>query len=148
MYKRQVWDCAWLQNGGVDLARDIDGAQYAADHSDPRIKAVAAIDPALAQAYSSESIAAIDMPVQLLNLGDTPQGVDSFAFGADFPQGHIHVVEDAIHFSFLAECTRMGPLVISASGEEPICTDLGTRSRGDIHSEIAAQIGTFFVENL
>lgn len=52
------------------------------------------------------------------------------------------------HFAFLAECSRLGKVVISIGSEENICSDQGTRGRGKVHTELQQIIGGFLIDKL
>ncbi|EKE45298.1 hypothetical protein OCGS_0388 [Oceaniovalibus guishaninsula JLT2003] len=143
-------ECQWLADGGADLTA-IDATRYEADDRDARIEAVIAVDPALAQAYTAESLGRIDVPVLLINLGDPetiPAGVDAAAIAPTIPGARHLYVSGASHFSFLGRCTWLGWAVVGLSGEDPICADPGPRARADIQAEIATAAGAFLSDVL
>lgn len=143
-------DCAWFNNAGIDF-NSIDTERYEQSNRDPRVTAVVAIDPAVAQAYQADSLAAIDVPTKIINLGaagEIPLAVDGATIKADMPSAQLEFVEGATHFSFLGECTGKGWLIIKMAGEDPICTETGPRERADIHKELRGTIGAFLVQNL
>lgn len=142
-------DCVWLSSG-VDLSALPAGIE--ADLRDPRISAVIGVDPAYGHAFTPASLAAMDLPALLISLGDTGPGsgweaVDVGPGGADLPammpDARLHRIENAWHFSFLAECGRLGPLLIWWEGEEPICDNPRGSDRGAVHAEVLAQVGAF-----
>ena len=49
-------------------------------------------------------------------------------------KGERVVVPNAYHFAFLAECSRLGKVVISIVSEENIRSDQGTRDRDEVHT--------------
>jgi hypothetical protein len=57
-------------------------------------------------------------------------------------------VPGAAHFSFLAECSALGVIVIALAGEENICSDSGLRDRAVIHDELRGAISGFLQANL
>lgn len=139
-------DCAFLRRGGVDLhAMDLSPAGE--DMSDPRIDATIAIDPGIVETMTPESLSAIDMPVLVLNLGDEgtiPAGVHARAAAEAVPGADYVIVPDAIHFSFLAECTARGAKILEREGEpDPLCEDAGGRPRSAIHAEVAGLVTGF-----
>ncbi len=143
-------DCAWFNNANIDF-NTIDTERYEQSNRDARVTAVVAIDPAVAQAYQADSLAAFDLPVQIINLGSEgqiPLAVDGAAIKADLPSAQLEFVEGATHFSFLGECTGKGWLLIKMAGEDPICTETGSRERADIHQELRGKIGAFLTEHL
>lgn len=138
-----VSDCAWFARAGIDLHK-IDEARFNASYRDPRIASVLAVDPALAQAFDRPSLAAMNLPVTIINLGQPgaiPPAVAA-RHVADAIQGASYrTVPDAIHFSFLGTCKPNGKDILKAEGEtDPLCEDGGGRSREAIHEELARMI--------
>ena len=74
------WDCGWYAGGKayvddeavsvdkVDL-RKIDKARFEQSNLDRRIKAAVLVDPGLAQAFDSQSLKDIAIPMSFINLG-------------------------------------------------------------------------------
>jgi len=145
-----MWDCGWLAKGGVDFEK-IEAARFEQSNLDTRIKAVVAVDPALAQAYDENSIKAVSTPVLLVNLGEgqaVPAAINASTIAPMFPQAeHVHV-PDSVHFSFLGECTAIGEKIIADEGEDAICSDPDRRERSDIHKELKQKIGAFLERHL
>ena len=142
-------DCVWIQKG-VDL-KDIDEARFGQSNLDPRITAIVAIDPGLAQAYDAKSLQGISKPVLVINLGgadEVPAGINGRNIIKELPNTAYETVKGATHFSFLGECTSLGIEIIKREGEEPICSEVSDRSRADIHLEIGSLISRFFSQNL
>jgi predicted dienelactone hydrolase len=138
-------DCGWLQAGGVDFAA-IDASLYDSDHSDPRVTRAIAIDPALPQAATAESLAAMSHPVLIVNLGDpaeVPEAMRADALAAAIPVAQYAAIPGAAHFSALPRCSLLGVVVIGLAGDDNICSDRGLRQRSDIHSDIGAAIDAF-----
>lgn len=143
-------DCAWFNNANIDF-NTIDTDRYEQSHRDPRVTTVVAIDPAVAQAYQADSFAQFDLPVQIINLGqegEIPAAVDGATIKADLPSAQLEFVDQANHFSFLGECTGKGWLLVKMAGEDPICSETGSRERADIHKELQQKIGSFLNEHL
>ena len=112
---------------------------------------VVSVDPAFSQAYDHVSLAAITVPVQLINLGiteDVPAAINAGNLVSSFAKAEIVNISQATHFSFLGECTMIGSTIIAASGEGPICSETGSRKRRDIHAELKTTIGTYLAQHL
>jgi hypothetical protein len=133
-------DCDFFARHGIDLhAADLYPA--AKDLRDPRIKFAVVIDPGIVETLTDPSLAAIDLPMLVLNLGDealVPAPVHARALSETVPGAEYRIVPDATHFSFLAECKPRGAQILIDEGEaDPLCTDAGGRQRADIHAELA-----------
>ncbi|MFM7443044.1 MAG: alpha/beta hydrolase family protein, partial [Tabrizicola sp.] len=128
-------DCNWMVEAGVDFTA-IDATLYDKDHGDPRVKAVVAIDPALVKAIDPTSIAALPEPFLLVNLGEATTldpAMQPTALADTLPEATYLAVPGAKHFSFLAECSTLGVIIIGIAGEDNICSDAGLRDRAIIH---------------
>lgn len=141
-------DCGWLSAGGVDF-NDIDAARYDASFKDPRITGVIALDPALPQAMTPDSLAAINMPALMINLGDAgaiPAGVDAAQITQQIGGSTYAALAGSWHMSALGECSTLGRLIIGAAdvitGEGNICGE-AARHRTVIHGEALALIAQF-----
>ncbi len=144
-------ECVWFDKGNalipghVDL-HVIDATRFDAHYGDPRIKRVVAIDPAFATSFDMGALARITAKVQIVNLGTDetlPAGVKADRIAAAIPGALYDTVAGAIHFDFLGECKRLGWFYIWMEGDDPVCTEAGSRSRADIHDEIAQKILAF-----
>ena len=145
-----MMDCVWLKSGGVDFTK-INQPKFEQSNLDQRIKAVVSIDPALAQAYNSQSLKDISIPMQIINLGankTVPAAVNAREIAPLFQQAQFINVDQATHFSFLGNCTKTGEAIIKSEGEEPICSETGNRLRSDIHNEMKNLIGNFLAKHL
>ena len=136
-------DCAFLRRFGVDLhAMDLSPA--AQDLKDDRITTGVIVDPGIIETITEQSLSEIDIPLFVINLGTeetVPVGVHARAASEVIPNADHVFVEDASHFSFLAECKPRGPEILANEGEpDRLCADGGGRDRGDIHQQLAAQI--------
>jgi len=139
-------DCRFLERGGVDLhAMDLSPASQ--DHKDPRISAAVIIDPGIVETLTDESLREIDIPMLIMNLGavgEVPAGVDATHATSLIPDAQFDRIDDTTHFSFLAECTEIGPEILAKEGEEdPLCEDAGGRDRAALHDEMQAKIVTY-----
>ena len=140
-----MFDCAWFADGGVDL-NTADQARFNQSNLDPRLTAVVSIDPALAQAYTSESLNAVDIPVAIVNLGGRetiPAPLDGTKLMPHLNEGALTYVEGAHHFSFLGTCTPIGQKILDGSNEGPLCVSVSARARSDIHDEIKTYVSNF-----
>lgn len=143
--KPQAADCVWMVAAGVDFTA-VDAARYNADHRDPRVKATVAIDPALVGAVDMAALAGLDLPFLIVNQGDPatlPDGLDASGLAAAIPGAEYEAIPGAAHFSFLAECSMLGVIVIGLAGEDNICSDRGLRDRGVVHDELRSLIAGF-----
>jgi len=143
---RGMSDCAFLARGGIDLhAMDLSPA--AQDHHDPRIRAAIVIDPGIVETLTPESLAAIDIPMLIVNLGaeeTVPRGVYARTAAEAIPGARYTIVPDAIHFSFLAQCKEGGARILADEGEpDPLCDDAGGRDRAAIHAELETLIAGY-----
>jgi len=139
-------DCVWFASDGVDL-RAV-APRFEQSSRDPRIKAVVAIDPSVARAFVAESLREIAVPVEIVNLGDAaaiPVSVAGAPIVAAIPAGRYETVADAVHLSFLAECQPGAKAFLAEVGEKDrLCDDGVSRTRADIHAEIAAKVVAAF----
>ncbi|MBR9762268.1 MAG: prolyl oligopeptidase family serine peptidase [Rhodobacteraceae bacterium] len=142
-------DCAFLAHFGVD-PRDFDLSAAAQDLTDPRIRTTVVIDPGIVETLTAESLSSIHVPMAVINLGDpgtVPRGVDARAAAALIPGATFLAVEDALHFSFLAECKPGGAAILRDENEpDPLCDDAGGRRRDDIHRELREIIITYLAD--
>ena len=145
-----MWDCGWLEAGGVDLAA-IDASRYESAMGDPRIRAVVAVDPALSQAADPASLSGLDAPTLIINFADkagTPEAMDARTLGQALPNATYHTVSGAWHFSMLPECSTMGWIVIGLAGEDNICSDVGLQPRRYVHRAVLAEVMPFLSAKL
>lgn len=140
-------DCAFLARGGVDL-HVLDLSPASQDLRDPRVKAAVIVDPGIVETLTATSLAKIDIPMLIINLGDTnkiPKGVEARQAAETIPGAKYEIIEDAIHFSFMAQCKPKGAAILADEGEpDPLCDDAGGRKRSLIHKELEQMIIGFF----
>jgi predicted dienelactone hydrolase len=135
---------------GVDFTA-IDAARYDASHADARVTAVVAIDPALVNAVDQMGLGSLTVPFLLINLGDEasfPGAMNASVLAAALPDATHTMVPGSAHFSFLAECSTLGKIIIGVAGEDDICSDSGLRDRRVIHDELRSIIGGFLAAHL
>ena len=143
-------DCRWLLAGGVDFLA-IDQTSYEADLSDPRIRAAGAVDPALSQAMTPESLGVLTMPVMVINLGADgaiPEAMLAAKMAAHLPSASYQTVPGVAHFSFLARCSLFGAFVIGLAGDDNICSDRGLGDRAKVQDEAGGMITAFLTKAL
>lgn len=140
-------DCAFFDKGGVDF-RNLP-AGFSADARDPRVTGVMAIDPAFTFVATQDSVAALDMPALLINLGKdrrlgaSDMGPDGSGFAARLPQSHYAEIAPANHFTALPECKPMAAEMLEEERDDPICTDPEGTDRRVVHAQILDEIAAF-----
>ena len=143
------WHCADFSRRGADLAAYSAG-DWDASRKDDRIRAVAAIDPALT--YGLGRIHARDLVARVLLIGlgnsETRLPATDFSetgsgFSGRLPTAEIETINPAGHFSALLPCKPMGPAILSAEGDDPICDDPPGTDRAALHRRIVARISAF-----
>lgn len=142
-------DCAFLAHFGIDL-HALDLSPAAQDLRDPRITAALVVDPGIVSTLTTESLAEIDLPMLILNLGDegkVPAGVYARPAADQITGASYQIVPDATHFSFLARCKPRGPEILAREGElDPLCEDAGGRTRDAIHRDLSQRIIAYFAK--
>jgi predicted dienelactone hydrolase len=156
-------DCVWFAGGKgyidgeavvsekVDLRR-IDRERFEQSNRDARIYVAVLVDPALAQAYDAQSLNEVAIPMHFINLGRPgaiPVAVIADGLARLTPKGSYAQVDDAVHFSFLAECQDGGAELLKSLGDRDLlCDDGGIRRRADIHAQLREMIVSAFTRNL
>lgn len=136
-----------MQNAGVDCSQ-IDAERYEMAHTDPRITVTVAIDPAGGRAI--ENLTALKTRALIINLGNST-GIPDAMRADDLAAGsraEYVTVDDSWHFSFLAECSALGRIVMWAAGEDLICSDVNGRDLGAVHDKLSQVIGNFLADAL
>lgn len=143
--------CEWLAQSGVDLHR-MDVQRAGLDYRDNRIRSAVAIDPAMSDTLTAESVAGIAIPVDLVNLGrkgDIPRTLQASWMADIIPGARYASIEDADHFSMFAACKAGASDKLKAEGvTEPLCDDGGGRSRSAIHAQLIDMITDAFNRTL
>lgn len=136
-------DCAFLAHYGVDL-HSLDLSPAGQDLRDPRVTNAVIVDPGIVSTLTEDSLAGIDIPMLVINLGDEgtiPSGVDAGRAAALVPGAQYRLVPDSTHFSFLAQCKPAGARILENEGEpDPLCDDAGGQSRARIHAKLSKMI--------
>ena len=141
-------DCAWMVAAGVEFTT-IDAARYDDDHSDPRVIATVAIDPALVGAVDKATLPMRGSRFLIVNLGlpeTLPDGLDASALAKALTGATYQSVPGAAHFSFLPECSPLGLVLIGVAGEDNICSDAGLRDRAVLQEELRVTISNFLLQ--
>lgn len=133
--------CADIAREGIDLS-SLNAATWNASYADPRVTAIAAIDPALHWGLTAENIAALRAPALLIGLGE---GIDRL-FATDFtasgfdkllPAARPVILSPASHFAAIGLCKPAGAAILAEEGEVyPICTDTAGADRSRLHAQI------------
>jgi len=149
-YAAQATGCDWMQSDGFDL--NAWPASAEADLRDPRISQVIAVDPAFGFSWDPASLAEMDTPTLLINMGETGfgsawmgvgVGPDAANLPAQIPQATYQVIEDAWHFSFLPECRFYAPVLVWWEGEDAICSDPWGSDRSAVHEDVLGLVTEF-----
>lgn len=91
--------------------------QAGSDFGDPRITSVAALAPALGQAFTPESLSAISLPVFIIGARDdatAPVATNTATLAEQIEGAEALVLPDATHYVFLNECTARGQRFVPA----------------------------------
>ncbi|WP_180898083.1 alpha/beta hydrolase family protein [Martelella soudanensis] len=133
-------DCVFLAKGNVDFDHLPEG--FEGDARDDRISRVIAIDPGFTYAATADSIAAVERPVLVINLGekDLMKAADVSDKGSNLvarlPDGERVVIAPAHHFTFLALCKPEGAALLAEERDDPVCTDPAGADRALVHERI------------
>ncbi len=101
---------------------------------DPRILSVAALAPALGQAFTPESLSAISLPVFIIGARDdatAPVATNAGTLAAQIEGAETLVLPDATHYVFLNACTSRGQRFV------PVCKDANGVDRLALHDAAA-----------
>lgn len=116
-------------------------------YHDPRVSGVFAIAPALAMAFTRESLASVRIPVRIV-VGEaddiTPPDTTALRFAEMLPYAEATVLDGNVaHYTFLGEGTEIG------KREHPnLCVDLPGVDRGAVHRQVAQMAAEFFHSRL
>ena len=140
-------DCLFLLRGGVDF--DNLPPEFSAEMSDARFTRIVAVDPGFTYAAIPESAAGVEVPVQLVTLGDSFPwfAVDVRAEGSGLidmlPDVEHVVIPNAHHYSFLPVCKEAAAQLLIEQGEDPICDDPEGWDRAAVHAASIEAIARF-----
>jgi predicted dienelactone hydrolase len=149
-YGAQSSHCADIEKAGGDLTA-LDAGLWGADHSDPRVRSVMAIDPGLTHGLSPEDVAGVQGDVLLVSLGqgaDRLPATDIRAAGSNLlgllPKAQLLEIAPAAHFSMLPLCNPEGAAILEEEKDDPVCTDPEGADRGVIHAQVLNEAVRFF----
>lgn len=142
--------CGIFEDWGVGKTPE-DREIISKDWSDQRIKGFAVFDLGGTQAFSTESLGAVDRPMLVYGAPRDVHGMDldveSRALAAALPQDNLRYLEPLAlsHFDFLGVCTDQALDILKK--EEPddmfVCLD-GSDERRSKHADVAEEVVRFF----
>lgn len=142
--------CRDIARARIDLTR-LDAPVWNRSYRDPRVEAVAAIDPALHQGLTAAQASDMATPVLLIGLGrgsdrlpDTDFSPSGSALSQILPGAHVEVLAPAFHFSALPVCKPAGPKLLADDNDDPVCTDPPGTDRPAQHQRIVRLMGRHF----
>ncbi len=115
-------------------------ARHAQETRDPRVRAVFAIAPALTPRLDTASLRAISVPVRVLLASrddQVPAGTTATELSRYLSTATVNLHPDAGHYTFLAECSLRGRVVLRA-----LCVDAGA-TRAEVHAQAARDVIEF-----
>jgi predicted dienelactone hydrolase len=147
---QKISHCADILKAGIKIA-NIDNASWKETYKDPRVKAVAAIDPGLTWGLQKEDVSALDVPTLIISLGqgkDKLHATDTSAEGSNFdalvPAATLKTITPANHFSALGLCKPAGADILKSENDDPVCTDPPGTNRNDVTAKIISHIADHF----
>jgi len=142
--------CRDIARAGIDIAQQ-DASIWNRSYRDPRVKAVAAIDPALHQGLSAAQASDTVGKVLLIGLGqgtdrlpDTDFSTPGATLTGILPGASIEVMAPAFHFSALPVCKSEGAKLLAEDNDDPVCSDPPGTDRPLLHKRIIQLIGRHF----
>lgn len=143
--------CSDLTTLGVKLT-EIDRTRWSVSYKDPRIRAVAAIDPGLTWKLEKENVRDLDQKnLLLIGLGkgrDRLYPTDTSAEGSNFealvPDAKVRILSPALHFTALPICKPEGRAILAEEKDDPVCTDPADGNRQAVHDEIISLLAAHF----
>ena len=136
---------------GADL-QSIDFSATKLSYRDPRIKAVAAMAPALGPGITLESLSSIEKPVLIIaatNDNLLRYELNAAHYAENIPNSEILPLSQGGHFVFMPQCSFMGQ-VFTYFHRFDICgrRDKVMEQRPQLHAQIAQAIAAFFEQSL
>jgi predicted dienelactone hydrolase len=142
--------CTDILKAGIVISK-LDAEKWHASYKDPRIKGVAAIDPALTMGLTKADTEGLDVPVMLIGLGDGESrllATDTTARGSNFealvPAATVERIIPATHFTALGLCKPEGAAILADEKDDPVCTDPAGTDREAVMKKIVGLIATQF----
>jgi len=143
------WQCADLTRRGADLTA-YSPTEWNAGRKDGRVRAVAAIDPALTYGLGKDHARELVDKVLLIGLGSIETRLPATDFSetgsglaAHLLHAEIEIMAPAAHFSALPPCKLRGAAILAAEGDDPVCDDPPGTDRAALHKRIVARIAAF-----
>lgn len=112
----------------------------------PEIKATVAIAPAVVQTFKVDSLKAIKTPTLIIGGGKdsvAPIRTNAGYASAQIPNNRYEIIEQAGHYTFLANCTKLGKKYLTN-----LCMDAKNTNREEIHDQVNELIVDFFDQKL
>ena len=141
--------CGDLTRRGADL-QAYSAQDWNAGRKDDRIRAVAAIDPALTHGLGEEHARELVDKVLLIALGTAETRLPATDFtesGSGFvvhlPRAEIEIIAPAAHFSALLPCKPRGAAILVEEGDDPVCDDPPGVDRASLHGRMVTHIAHF-----
>ena len=142
--------CQDIARAGVELTQ-LDASTWNRSYRDPRVKAVAAIDPALHQGLNAAHASDMVDQVLLIGLGQGSDRLPDTDFSAPgttlsdiLPGARIEVMAPAFHFSAMPVCQPAGAQLLAEDNDDPVCSDPPGTDRPALHERIIRSIGRHF----
>jgi predicted dienelactone hydrolase len=144
-------NCIDLKSFGFDIAK-LDRAKWTASYKDPRISAVAAIDPGLTWKLRADDVRDVQQDkILVIGLGsgaDRHYAADTTARGSGFeklvPAARVEVLAPATHFTAMPICKPEGAAILAAEKDDPVCTDPAGSDRQAVHDQIIKLVSAHF----
>lgn len=122
-------------------------ARHESSFKDPRLRAVFAMNPVLAGAFTARGLASVDVPLHIVACrGDTvvPAKTNGCRYAKLIGGAELTMLEGPLgHYVFLAEATESGQRLAP-----DICADAPGVERAAIHAKTAGMARQFFSEHL
>ena len=125
------------------LARQMD--EHKSDYRDPRIRAVVALAPALAQALTEESLSKINIPyITIVGENDSiaPAATNANQLASHIAKAQIHFLDKNNHYVFLNRCNDRGLKYV------PLCKEPDGAPKAVAHQETITLVTQFFGQHL
>lgn len=144
-------NCTDLETYGLDFAK-VDRPKWTASYKDPRIRAVAAIDPGLTWELTADNVLDVKQGSMLLiGLGtgtDRLYATDTSARGSNFeglvPGAKVEVLAPGYHFTAMPICKPEGEAILAAEKDDPVCSEPAGGDRKAAHDRMIALIAQHF----
>lgn len=111
-------------------------------YKDPRIRAVAALAPAVVQAFTPTSLNRLVVPTLLIGGSQdsiAPARTNAHHAADLIPGAQFVLLPGVTHYTFLSECTDQGRRVLG-----DLCREAPEIDRGAVHADVAARVTVFF----